>query len=163
MNPCCEHQRELGWLEQAKERVTLYHYRLTKEASNTKKEAEKAAIEALRKGEVFTPSGEQSFYAALPEWLDIFGAPSEELAPYYEPSKTSYFEGKEVRLRGDVWYGMSEESTLVRVCDERGILCKPCPVCGYKYGTAWQLEEVPRDVIDWLFALPDTPKSPAWV
>jgi hypothetical protein len=35
-----------------------------------------------------------------------------------------------------------------------GILCKPCPVCGYRYGTAWKTEKVPRAVIDWLFALP---------
>lgn len=163
MNPCCKHQRELGWLEQAKEQITLYHYHLTREASNAKKAAEKAAVEALRKGETFTPTGEQSFYATLPEWLDIYGAPSEELAPYYEPFKTSYRGDKEVHFRGHVWYGTSEESTLTRVCDERGILCKPCPVCGYKYGTAWQLEEVPQDVIDWLFALPDTPRRPAWV
>lgn len=44
-----------------------------------------------------------------------------------------------------------------------GILCKPCPVCGYKYGTSWLMEEVPEDVIDWLFALPDTTVKPAWV
>lgn len=24
-----------------------------------------------------------------------------------------------------------------------GLLCKPCPVCGYKYGTAWLKEELP--------------------
>lgn len=44
-----------------------------------------------------------------------------------------------------------------------GILGKPCPVCGYQYGHAWQTEEVPQEVIDWLFALPDTPVKPAWV
>lgn len=29
----------------------------------------------------------------------------------------------------------------------KGLLCEPCPVCGYKYGTAWLLEEIPADVI----------------
>lgn len=24
----------------------------------------------------------------------------------------------------------------------RGLLCKPCPVCGYKYGSAWLFEEI---------------------
>lgn len=163
MNPCCKHQREMGWLEQAKEQITLYHYHLTREASGLKKSAEKAAVEALRKGETFTPTEEQSLYAALPEWLDIYGAPSEELAPYYEPFKTALRGDKEVHLRGHVWYGKSEDSTLTRVCDERGLLCKPCPVCGYKYGTAWQLEEVPQEVIDWLFNLPESPVKPAWV
>ena len=31
-----------------------------------------------------------------------------------------------------------------------GLLCRPCPVCGYRYGTSWVREEVPQDVIDWL-------------
>lgn len=44
-----------------------------------------------------------------------------------------------------------------------GVLTKACPVCGYQYGTAWVREEVPQNVIDWLFNLPDTDKIPAWV
>lgn len=24
-----------------------------------------------------------------------------------------------------------------------GVLCKPCPVCGYKYGTAWNFRPIP--------------------
>lgn len=44
-----------------------------------------------------------------------------------------------------------------------GILGKPCPVCGYQYGHAWQTEEVPQEVIDWLFNLPESPVVPAWV
>lgn len=45
----------------------------------------------------------------------------------------------------------------------RGLLCKPCPVCGYKYGTQWLRKEVPASVINWLFSLPDSPITPAWV
>ena len=29
-----------------------------------------------------------------------------------------------------------------------GLLCKPCPTCGYKYGSAWLKEELPQDVIE---------------
>jgi hypothetical protein len=38
-----------------------------------------------------------------------------------------------------------------------------CPVCGYQYGYVWNHEEVPEAVIEWLQALPDTDKVPAWV
>ncbi len=34
-----------------------------------------------------------------------------------------------------------------------GLLCKPCPVCGYEYGSAWKREELPPkigDAIDYL-------------
>lgn len=34
-----------------------------------------------------------------------------------------------------------------------GLLSKPCPVCGYKYGTAWLYEAVPADVLDELHSL----------
>ena len=44
-----------------------------------------------------------------------------------------------------------------------GYLTKPCPICGYEYGTAWHKEEVPADVIEWLEGLPPADKTPAWV
>jgi hypothetical protein len=34
-----------------------------------------------------------------------------------------------------------------------GLLSRPCPTCGYKYGTAWLREEVPADVIEYLETL----------
>ena len=44
-----------------------------------------------------------------------------------------------------------------------GLMCKPCDVCGYKYGTAWLNEDVPAEVIDELFAMPVGDHTPAWV
>lgn len=44
-----------------------------------------------------------------------------------------------------------------------GLLMKPCPECGYKYGSAWLKEAVPAEVIDRLKALPETDVTPAWV
>ena len=40
---------------------------------------------------------------------------------------------------------------------------EPCPVCGYKYGTAWLMLDVPEEVITFLKGLPETDKEPAWV
>ena len=34
---------------------------------------------------------------------------------------------------------------------------------GYRYGTAWQREDIPDDVTAWLQALPATDRQPAWV
>lgn len=44
-----------------------------------------------------------------------------------------------------------------------GLLCKPCPVCGYKYGTKGLRRELPDHVVEFLQSLPDTDKTPAWV
>jgi len=43
-----------------------------------------------------------------------------------------------------------------------GYLTKPCPICGYGYGTKWKREDVPEEIIDWLERLPDTDVKPAW-
>lgn len=156
MRPYCEHQKELGWAEAAVEEIVLHHYRLNQDAYAKRKDAEKAAIEALRKGEVFAPTKEQTFFAALPASLDIYEPLPESTAQYYHHKKPLYkgdCGATEKKIRG--WVRFDES--------EHGILCKPCPVCGYKYGTSWLKEEVPQEVIDWLFALPDTKVEPAWV
>ena len=31
-----------------------------------------------------------------------------------------------------------------------GILTKPCEICGYKYGTKWNFEEIPEEVLEYL-------------
>ncbi len=44
-----------------------------------------------------------------------------------------------------------------------GLLGKACPICGYKYGTAWKQRDVPEDVLVFLSELPGTDKVAAWV
>lgn len=44
-----------------------------------------------------------------------------------------------------------------------GILSKPCPVCGYRWGSSWRAERVPTEVLQWLESLPDSTRKPAWV
>ena len=29
-------------------------------------------------------------------------------------------------------------------------LTKPCEICGYKYGTKWNFEEIPEEVLEYL-------------
>ena len=49
----------------------------------------------------------------------------------------------------------------------KGLLTKPCEICGYKYGTEWKRIEVPESVLDFLFSLPSTnspsSRTPAWI
>jgi len=40
----------------------------------------------------------------------------------------------------------------------KGVLCKPCPECGYKYGSEWKTEPVPNNVLEFLASLPETTK-----
>lgn len=38
-----------------------------------------------------------------------------------------------------------------------GLLTKPCPECGYRFGTEWKTEPVPEEVLTFLAGLPDSP------
>ena len=157
MHPECEHQRELGWCEMAREEITLYHYILTHEAFEAKRKAEKAARDALVSGETFTPTEEQTMFVNLPYGLDVYEPlDGKDVARFYRPERPCYL--------GDSGFMETKTRGWVRAEDsEQGLLCKPCPVCGYKYGTAWKRVDVPQDVLDWLFQLPDTQRQPAWV
>jgi len=42
-------------------------------------------------------------------------------------------------------------------------MSKPCPVCGYRYGSQWLWEEIPVEVIEFLESLPETEVQPVWV
>lgn len=154
MRPYCKHQKELGWDNEATQKVTVYYYRLTDEARRKQKRAEEAALEALRMGEPFVPSKEQTMYAALPYIIKSFG--KELVSAHYQPGGLFYSGNKtmtETKTRGQINY---DENPI-------GILGRPCPICGYKYGTSWIKEEVPQDVIDWLFSLPSSTVEPAWI
>lgn len=156
MRAACEHQRQLRWEEMAGEEIILRHYRLKADANKKKKDAEGAALSALRKGETFTPTEEQAFFAGLEYAADIYGEISDKLASYYDPKKPLY--------PGDCGPTEKKRRGWVRIEESPdGILCKPCPVCGYKYGTSWLKEDVPQDVLVWLFSLPVSERLPAWV
>lgn len=135
MHPECEHQAADGWREKAGEKVTLYHWRLTREAQDEQKAAEKAALSALRAGETFTPSERQAFFACLPYSLTTH---TETAPEHYEPKKSLYAGDKghtEIKALG--WLREDEHP--------EGILSKPCPVCGYKYGSSWVYFPIPAD------------------
>lgn len=156
MRPYCEHQRQLGWNELAEKEVTLYHYSLTTDALKQKSAAEKAATGALRRGETFSPTEEQVMLANLPYSKESYVELCGDALTYYEPKKALHpgVQGStETKALGWIYQNQHPD----------GLLCRPCPVCGYKYGSAWRKEEVPQEVIDWLFALPETEKEPAWV
>ena len=152
LRPYCEHQKALGWDKEAVEAITIHRYSLTSEAYKRQKDAKSAAITALKNGETFTPTASQVYYATLPYFLDVYGDKKLNVSSDYRPSDLTGC-SSETKTRGWMRFDQSE----------LGLIGKPCPVCGYKYGTAWKKEEVPKEIIDWLFALPETTIEPAWI
>ena len=163
--PYCQHQKELGWHKEAGETIYLCHYKLKDEYRKIQDGAKESAIKALKNGETFTPTAEQTKFANLPYFYDTYDEliKGNELYDYYTPYKDRLGKPeKEAKIRGWVWYDTADK-TWCEPKSDKGILGKPCPVCGYKYGYGWQKEEVPQEIIDWLFALPETQITPAWI
>lgn len=139
MHPECEHQHAEGWHKIASKKVTLYHWRLTREANKEQDEAKKAALFALKNGETFTPSEQQSFISRLSYSLTTHtDTPPIDIAKYYEPKKPLYAgDTGHTEVKGLGWLHEDEHP--------EGILSKACPVCGYKYGSSWLYFPIPEE------------------
>lgn len=146
MRPYCLHQKDAGFADLAKKKVKVFHYLMTRDAYDKKKTAEQAALSALKSGVQFTPTSEQTKYATMPMSFKSYG--EEVRNEDYRLDRT------DSEMAGWISYDESPE---------HGILCKPCPVCGYKYGTSWKREEIPYDVLKFLAELPESKIVPAWV
>lgn len=134
MHPECDHQKELGWLEEAKRQVHIYHWYLNEDARKLKRAAELKALEALKNGEIFYPTKQDVFFANLETFCKTH---TPETPEYYDINK-DYITKKQkidIKILGHTYQTEHPE----------GILCKPCPVCGYKYGNSWLYVPVPED------------------
>lgn len=130
MHAECIHQEQEGWKKRAAEEITISTYFLTRETRGRQKEIKQAIIDAALWGnKTYQPTEEEKKIVTLAEWLETDSELPEDLKPFYKLHKT------EKQRRGWTRYDKFKS----------GILCKPCPVCGYKYGTAWTYREIPGE------------------
>jgi hypothetical protein len=137
MKPGCLHQRAEGWGEG--ERIEVVTYKLTREALSEAGAVMRDAQARLLKGETVALSADARALAALPYTRTAAPDADGPEAGRYEVDK------RDLKYPGHTY--PTEHP--------KGVLGKPCPVCGYKYGTAWLHEDVPADVIAFLQSLPD--------
>jgi hypothetical protein len=156
MRAGCEHQRA-KW--NPSEDITLYYYRLRPEVDQARRNTETAAKACIAKGETFTPTAEQTRIALLPDKITLAEAElPANLTKDYTANGPIY--------TGDTYNRASEKKTAgwVKPSEHpKGLLCKPCEVCSYEYGSAWLRQELPADVVSFLGSLPETDITPAWV
>lgn len=139
MHAECEHQHALGWDDLAKEEVTLYHWTLTSDVLKQQREIEKLALNTLKSCESFTPTKEQSYIYSLSYSITTEDDKmTAEQQKFYQPRKALHAgdTGHEERKKIG-WLKEKEHS--------KGILSKPCPVCGYKYGSSWVYFPIPEN------------------
>jgi hypothetical protein len=140
MRAGCQHQR----LIDVSVKRTIYHYKLTTKALRERNTLKDQCMDLLLTQGTVSINDEQR---ALLNLSYSFTSPDPEVPDRYKLDRE---ESKSIG-----WLKPSEHPD--------GVLMRPCAVCGYKYGSEWLKEEVPAAVIDWLRALPDTDREPAWV
>lgn len=130
MHPECHHQNAMGWREKATEKVVLHTFTLISEVISKQNSIKRAIMSAcILKGSV-SIADEEKFILALEYSITTHKESlPKEIAQYYKLSKS------EVKTLG--WLRENEHPD--------GILCKPCPVCGYKYGSSWVYFPIPKD------------------
>lgn len=161
MRPYCSHMKELGWVEQTYEKVKVAKWTLTNEAYNKKAEIEGKALNCLRNGRSFTPTTDEIAYANMKYFITVYN--DESLSHEYGKLYANAYELKEKDCLGSSNIEYKTRGWIPYKDNKLGFLGKPCPICGYKYGTSWKSEEVPKDVLKWLENLPKTKVRPAWV
>ena len=130
MHPECEHQRAAGWREQANEFIKIYIFRQTSATIQAEREIKKKLYQAAKEGKVYQVTKEEQNILKLQYTIKTASQTlPEDIEKYYR------LDGTEEKMRGWVRY---EE-------DSRGILCKPCPICGYKYGSEWKYLPIPEN------------------
>ncbi|MCI2980666.1 hypothetical protein [[Clostridium] innocuum] len=153
MHAECEHQRKLGWREAAGEKVTIYHWKLKSEVTRHQQEIETKVKQAIKDCKCFTPTANEAWlYNLSYEIKTEADELPEELKPYYEP-KTFLGKNEHIEVKKRGWLYKKDHS--------KGLMCEPCPVCGYKYGSSWCYMPIPENDKKIIYELLEKEKTQA--
>lgn len=148
MKPYCMHQA----LWDGDKECKLYEYKMTAKRLKEQDRLKKNVKEKLLAGAVVQLKEPQLSLYKEPYFVKT----DRNLPPIgYELYKSYTKHAREL-------YPMDSESKWGDKHPD-GILAKPCPVCGYEWGSSWRAECIPDEVFAWLKALPDSTRTPAWV
>jgi hypothetical protein len=135
MRAYCEHQGALGWDDEARQQVPMYSFKRKHSVFSEMHSLERDIVARMARGETIEPNERYVTLSALPWRIESpVDTLPENISEYYDHDGTQF--------KGLGWLRESEHP--------RGLLCRPCPVCGYKYGSSWLREDVPSYVLDWL-------------
>lgn len=137
MHAECQHQHALGWHKIAQEEIIIYKWKLKPETIQKQSEITNTAIKSLKEGKTVSLTNEERFILSLEYSIDTDKKTLDSvISKYYKPSS---FCGKDNHIE------IRQKGTTDEKKHPLGILDKKCPVCGYKYGTAWNFFAIPEE------------------
>jgi len=145
MKAGCEHQEKAGWGDKD---LKIVHLKLRPEVWSKQDKIEEKCKNNLRSKLKAEITKREQKLLNLPYTFEMqAGKKSSIVKRYYITEK--------IENKKSNWVEPSVH--------EEGVLGKPCPVCGYEYGSAWKRQKVPKEVIAFINSLPETKKTPAWI
>jgi hypothetical protein len=131
----CEHQRALGWPEKARVKATRFLWNLTDRVLSAQNELKRKIEADLRRdGRVELSPTDLRLYRL--EWERYTWTPVSPGPDYKERSESL---GSRAKVETLGWLRPAEHP--------EGLLTRACPTCGYKYGNAWQKQEIPAEIL----------------
>ena len=156
MRAHCDHQIAVhNW--DVKERVQLWRWQLESPILCWQRKTKEAAEARLLSGETVAYSAQELELLRKPftVWTHDEQSPGDgyKLDSTTEVSVTSLWPMEEL--------GKGCNFTMEH-CHPKGILAKPCPTCGHKWGSAWLHKDVPEEVLQFLTSMPHDPENYPW-
>jgi hypothetical protein len=152
----CEHQEQLWDFDKE---ITFIEYRLKEEFLSSQGKLKDGLIDKL------TKEGQASVPEELQEMLKLKYTIKRSADNPLPPELTPYYEEKSRENKNVSWvYPIgSKHNTYGSEEHPNGLLTKPCPVCGYEYGTSHKVRELPQEVVQFINDLPPASKQPVWI
>ena len=153
MRAYCEHQIAIhNW--DIEERVQLWRWQLDSSLFSLQRKIKDAAQGQLMAGQTVSYSAHE---------LELLRKPLSAWTHDDQPPSDGYkLDTTTVVPVSSLWpmeeLGKSSLFTLEH-CHPKGILGKPCPTCGHKWGSAWLREDVPEEVLQFLASMPHDPEN----
>ena len=138
MHPECTHQAMQGILEEARQDVEIYGYKLKSEVSSRQSNIKEGSIDKITKWYSVSLTKEEQKILSLDYSIKTLQPTAPE---YYETAGNDSYWGNKTERRG--WVDFGEFPSV-------GLLGKPCSVCGYKYGTSWNTVELPKEIVEYI-------------
>lgn len=155
MRAATPEMKAAGWVKLASKEIFKYSFSMTRDNRKRLDDIRKRCEYAAIRGEVATLPDEEKRLLQSPAYKDIYAYETPAAPEFMEQAmdiQTNFEKPKiERKTLGWVYPKDHPDGLLGRMLNGKG------------YGCAWYYEPVPDDVLEWLKALPDTDKTPAWV
>lgn len=157
MRPSCEHQEQLWNLQ---ETCHFDIYKWTNESYSRWHRLREDSLKKLECGEQVQWTPDDVLFMSLDSEVHVPSEPSlanekEKKLAWQAGILNTYYKYVEHISKAAGWVHEKEHPF--------GILGKPCPVCGYGYGTRWQYRPIPEKTMETLKNFPISQVKPAWI